>query len=83
MDALLKIEAVASQHSLKSVRHLYDEVESHVRSLKSLGGSSDSYGSLLVPVVANKLPQELQETWRRRLGFRHLNEAYGGGGSSM
>ena len=47
---------------------MYDEVESHVRSLKSLWVSSDSYGSLLAPVVANKLPQELQLIVTRKLG---------------
>ena len=46
MDTLLNVDAVTSQDNLKGLRHLYDLVESHVRSLKSLGVSSDSYGFL-------------------------------------
>ena len=60
MDILLNVEPVTSVHNLKSLRHLYDLVESHIRSLKSLGVSSDSYGSLLSSVLLNKLPQELR-----------------------
>ena len=35
-------------------------VESHVRSLKSLGVSPDSYGTLLSSVLLNKLPLEIR-----------------------
>ena len=60
MDILLNAEAVSSQHNLKGLRHLYDLIEAHVRSLKSLGVASDSYGSLLSSVLLSKLPQELR-----------------------
>ena len=60
MDALLNVEAVTSTSHLKSLRHLHDLVESHVRSLKSSGVPSGSYGRLLASVLVNKLPQELQ-----------------------
>ena len=60
MDTLLNVVAVTSQDSLKGLRHLYDLVESHVRSLKSLGVSSDSYGTLLASVLVNKLPMEIR-----------------------
>ena len=33
MDVLLNVEAVTSPHHLKELRHLYDLIESHVRSL--------------------------------------------------
>ena len=57
---LLNVDAVTSDQNLKGLRHLYDHIESHVRSLKSLGVTSDNYGSLLASVVMNKLPQELK-----------------------
>ena len=60
MDILLNVEAVASQHDLKGLRHLYDLIESHVHALKSLGVSSDSYGALLSSVLLSKLPHELR-----------------------
>ena len=61
MDILLNVEAVASQHDLKGLRHLYDLIESHVRALKSLGVSSDSYGALLSSVLLSKLPHDRQQ----------------------
>ena len=60
MDILLNVKAVTSQHNLKGLRHIYDLVESHVRSLKSLGVSPDSYGTLLSSVLLNKLPLEIR-----------------------
>ena len=45
---------------LKGLRHLYDHIESNVRSLKSLGVTSENYGSLLASILMNKLPQELK-----------------------
>ena len=59
MDALLNLEAVTSHSYFKSLRYLRDQIESHIRSLKSLGIPSESYGSLLSSVLMSKLPQEL------------------------
>ncbi len=60
MDVLLNIERVVSQYNLKGLRRMYDEIESHVRNLRSLGIIPESYGSLLISVILNKLPQELR-----------------------
>ena len=60
MDLLLNINPVTSQHNLKGLRHLYDTVESQVRSLNALGVSADTYGSILSSVFVNKLPKELR-----------------------
>ncbi len=45
-------------------------MESQVRSVKSVGVTSDSYGSLLSPVLLNKLPSEL-----RLIVSREVSEA--------
>jgi len=68
MDILRNAEAVTSQYHLKSLCHLYDLIESHVRSLKALGVTSDSYGSLLITVLLNKLPQALRLLLSRKIG---------------
>ena len=60
MDALLKLNAVADINDLHRIRSLYDKIKTHVRSLRNLGTSSESYGSLLILVIVNKLPEELQ-----------------------
>ena len=43
----MNIEVVTSQHNLRALCRLFDNVESHTRSLKSLGVESGTYGSLL------------------------------------
>ena len=61
------IESVTSSHDLKALRKLHDLVESHVRSLSAIGVDPASYGSLLVPVLLNKLPSELQLIVSRKI----------------
>ena len=68
MEQLLNVEGVSSQHDVKGLRHLYDVIESNVRSLKSLGVSAESYGSLLSAALMSKLPSELRLTASRKFG---------------
>ena len=60
MDAMLKIGSVSSCSDMRGLRHLFDQVSSHIRSLKSLDVGSDTYGGLLCPVLVARLPPELQ-----------------------
>ena len=55
MDKLLKLPSVSSLWDVKSLRSVYDSIESNVRSLKSLGVNSEMYGSLLAPIMMSKL----------------------------
>ena len=71
MDILLNAEPVTLLRSLKGLRYLYKLVRSHVRGLKVLGVSSESYGSLLSSVVLNKLPQELRLIVGRKISDEH------------
>ena len=67
MDALMHVEAVTSHHNVKGLCHLYDSVESNVRSLTTLGVDSKSYRTLLASVLISKVPQELQLIVTRRI----------------
>ena len=67
MEILLNVEPVTAQNSLKGLRHLYDVVEAHIRGLKALGVSSESYGNLLTSVLMNKLPSDLRLIVSRRV----------------
>ena len=67
MDALLNLPAVNSHHDLKGLRHLYDSVEAHVRGLRALGVTADSYGSLLTSILMSKLPSEIRLIISREL----------------
>ena len=68
MDALLKLSAVADVNDLYIIRSLYDKIKTQVRSPGNLGTSSEFYIILLVPVIVNKLPDELQLEVSRKLG---------------
>ena len=67
IENLMGLEPVTSNNT-KALRHLYDMVESNVRSLKSLGVAAETYGSLLCPVLVKKLPNELRLIIERKLG---------------
>ncbi|GFU87567.1 DUF1758 domain-containing protein [Trichonephila clavipes] len=54
---------------------LYDELESKIRALESLGRSQEKYGDFLSPLVEFCLPEEILIAWER---FRNLNEATDG-----
>ncbi len=74
MDLLLNLEPVTGAHQLRNLRRLYDSVETHVRSLKSLGVESETYGTLLASVLLNKLPQELRLIVSRKSSDMDLDE---------
>ena len=68
MEALCNIPSVGSMENVNLLRQLYDKVESHVRSLKSLGVDSGSYGNLMISILMNKLPQAMCVIVTKALG---------------
>ena len=42
------------------MRKFFDNIESHVRSLQGLGIESKNYGSLLAPIILERLPHQLK-----------------------
>ena len=69
MDSLLKLEKVSgSRSSIKELRNLYDKIESHLRSLATLGVKSEHYSPMFIPIIVNKLPNEIRLEISRRLG---------------
>ena len=59
MEVLLSLEPVTSSRNTKSLRHLYDKVETQVRCLRSLGVTPSSYGSVLASILMSKIPHDL------------------------
>eukprot|EP00794_Sanderia_malayensis_P005751 gene5751-biopygen4665 len=59
-DALLRITPLTSSKNIRDLRELYDKVEVHVRGLQSLDVPTPSYGSLLVPVLLSKIPEDVR-----------------------
>nr|XP_006823031.1 PREDICTED: uncharacterized protein LOC102803240 [Saccoglossus kowalevskii] len=57
---------------VKSLRHFYDQMEIHVRGLQSLGKEENSYGELLVPMIRDKIPQNI----RLQIAHKHGNSIW-------
>ena len=60
MEALVKLPVVKNDNNVVQLRKMYDLVESSMRNLISLKIMPGSYGALLVPVLTEKLPQEIK-----------------------
>ena len=59
MDELMKIPPCTVDKP-SQLRYVYDKISVHTRGLASLGVDSKQYGSLLIPVIMAKLPQEVR-----------------------
>ena len=68
MQSLLKIRKIKSIDNIKSLRSLYNHVESCVRNLNALNLNTEGYGSLLIPLLKDKLPDELKILISRKFG---------------
>ena len=66
MDILINLEVVTA-YNPKSLRNLFDKVETQVRGLKSLGVLSSTYGSFLSSILMTKLPHNLRLLVSRRV----------------
>ena len=73
MEELLNLPAVSDIHQVSKIRQLYDSIETHIRSLRNLGINSNSYGSLLVPLIVSKLPEEMRLIVARNLDKNEWN----------
>ena len=63
MQALL--DTPRPTNSLGSLQQFHDTIESHIRSLSSLGKDIESYGALLVPIILSKLPTDTKKNLAR------------------
>ena len=68
MNKLLNLFNSGNLNDLKYLRELYNNIDTQVRSLKSLGMDPDSYGPMLIPVVMSKLPENLKLNITRQFG---------------
>ncbi|GFW07893.1 DUF1758 domain-containing protein [Trichonephila clavipes] len=55
---------------------LYDELESKLRSLESLGKTQDKYGDFLTPLVESCLPEEVLVAWERSRNHQTESEGF-------
>ncbi|XP_024892962.1 uncharacterized protein LOC112468145 [Temnothorax curvispinosus] len=48
-----------------SLTSVYDKLETHIRSLESLGVTTDTCAAMLYPLVESSLPEDLLRAWQR------------------
>ena len=58
LQSLLKLQSIQND-KISDLRSIYDTMMIHVGGLESLGILSDKYGSLLVPVIISRMPEEI------------------------
>ena len=68
MESLLKISKIRSRENIKELRMLYNHVENCIRNLKSLKLDTTGYGSLLIPILKDRLPDEVTMIISRKFG---------------
>ena len=68
MNKLLKVEKVKLGRNCKELRNLYDQIESHVRSLQTVGIKPEHYGPLLIPIILERVPEAIKLEISRKLG---------------
>ncbi|XP_053372929.1 uncharacterized protein LOC123565249 [Mercenaria mercenaria] len=66
MKALLEVPAPV--YTVTSLRKFYDTTETYIRGLDSLGQNESTYGSLLTPVILQKLSPEVRTNITRAHG---------------
>ena len=66
LESLVKLPAVRDVNNVKSLRKIYGRVESSIHNLKSVGNNAGSRGSLLTPLLTEKLPPKLRMIIARR-----------------
>ena len=54
-----------------SLRKFYDKMETSIRGLESLGQTQETYGSLLIPIIFGKLPDDMRKSMTREHGKRN------------
>ena len=68
MNKLLDLERVFNSKNVKELRNLYNRVESHIRSILNSGSPQENNGPLLIPIVLEKLADDIKLELSRKLG---------------
>ena len=85
MEKLVKINKVKNMQNLEALWKLDNDNENCTRNLKSLKIESSTYGYLLIPLLKEKIPDELNmiisrklsgKVWRLELMLNILTKSY-------
>lgn len=62
----LVLTNAVSNSPISSLTTIYDQLETHIRSLESLGVTTDTCSAMLYPLVESSLPEELLRIWQKQ-----------------
>ncbi|GBM08091.1 hypothetical protein AVEN_123002-2 [Araneus ventricosus] len=63
----------ASERKYADLTTLYDQLESHLRALDTLGRSKEKFADFLSPLVESCLPEDVLRAWERHRTSSILN----------
>ncbi len=67
IETLMDLPKVEKYDDLKCLRVIYDKTETAIRSLQSIKVTTESYGTVISPIILSKLPAEFCLTISRKL----------------
>ena len=67
MDKLVKIPKVVDISDVNKLRDMYDTLETHIRNLSDLDVNSTTYGTLLISIIFERIPDDLRIIISREL----------------
>ncbi|GFS59462.1 uncharacterized protein TNIN_167761 [Trichonephila inaurata madagascariensis] len=72
----LVIKNVTNSRSKGGITQLCNKLESHLRSLESIGMTSDKYAVMLLPLVESYIPEDMFRIWLRNPFASTAEESY-------
>lgn len=72
INKLLFLDPVYKETSVDRLHTLRDQIETHFRALEAQGVDKDSYSTVVVPAVMEKIPQSLRYNMIRFAGTDHM-----------
>ena len=76
MNDLIHLPTVFRERDTQRLRKLYDSCEAHSRALKSLIVNEESYSTIVVPAILEKMPEkEMLTAFEKELELREVRDA--------
>ncbi|XP_063416451.1 uncharacterized protein LOC134698089 [Mytilus trossulus] len=71
MQSLISLPSPSA--NIRELKNFYDSMENYIRGLEGMGQTHESYGSLLVPIILNKIPGNIRQNMVRIHGNDRWN----------
>ena len=72
MNELIKLNKL-NDSNVTELTELYERIESNVRALKTVGIQQEHFGSLLIPIILEKIQNVIRLQISRQLGKENWN----------